>query len=266
MKDRLTGWAQDAADIAMAMIPRRTPDAEAVKRCRIVAHRGAHDYNRAAKENTLEAFELARAAGVWGVETDIRWTADLTPVICHDPDTARVFGKDARLCDVSFEELRAAVPAVPSVAEAIARFGGRLHLMLELKAERFPDIGRQKAILAEHLAGLAPGADYHMMALDPDLFETFDIQPRQCCLPVAMTNMAAISRRTLGRPYGGVTGHYLLLTDAIKRRHEAAGQKVGTGFVKSRNCLYREINRGMEWIFSNDAVAIQRMLDSVTAL
>ena len=116
LKDRLTGWAQDAADIAMAMTPRRTPDAETARRCRIVAHRGAHDYNRAAQENTLEAFELARAAGVWGVETDIRWTADLTPVICHDPDTARVFGKDARLCDVSFEELRAAVPAVPSLA------------------------------------------------------------------------------------------------------------------------------------------------------
>ncbi len=265
MKDRLMGLAQDAADIAMAMVPRKVPNAGAVRRCRIVAHRGAHDYNRSAKENTLEAFELARAAGVWGVETDIRWTADLTPVICHDPDTVRVFGKDVRLCDVGFEALRAAVPAVPSLAEVVAEFGGELHLMLELKAERFPDIERQKAILAEQLSGLAPGEDYHMMALDPDLFETFDIRPRQCCLPVSMMNMAAISRRTLNEPYGGITGHYLLLTGAIKSRHEAIGQKVGTGFVKSRNCLYREMNRGMEWIFSNDAVAMQRIVDALKA-
>ena len=43
-------------------------------------------------------------------------------------------------------------------------------------------------------------------------------------------------------------------------------EAVATGFVKSRNCLYREMNRGMAWIFSNDAVAMQRLLDGLTAL
>jgi hypothetical protein len=32
---------------------------------------------------------------------------------------------------------------------------------------------------------------------------------------------------------------------------------VGTGFADSRRCLYREVNRGVDWIFSNRAADMQ---------
>ena len=32
-------------------------------------------------------------------------------------------------------------------------------------------------------------------------------------------------------------------------------------FPSSRNTLFRELNRGIEWIFSNDAVALQHIRD-----
>lgn len=209
----------------------------------------------------MSAFHTARDAGVWGFETDIRWTADLVPVIIHDPDAVRVFGNPSVVANMTFKELRREVPEVPALAELVETFGRKNHLMLELKDEMFPDIEQQKRILGDHLSGLAPQEDYHILALDPSLFETFDIQPRRCCLPVAMANTAAMSKRTLSSGYGGLTGHYLLLSADIQRKHEAAGQKIGTGFVRSRNCLYREINRGAEWIFSNDAVLLQNMID-----
>jgi glycerophosphoryl diester phosphodiesterase len=266
LKDLYNRVALAVVDFWMAAVPRRRPDPAAAARCRIVSHRGQHDGNRTARENTFEAFEAARAAGVWGIETDIRWTADLVPVLSHDPGTARVFGKPVTIAGVTFAELRAAVPELPSLAELVAEFGGNTHLMLELKAAPFPGTAKRQAeILRAHLAALRPGRDYHVLALDPALFEAFDIVPRSCCLSVAQDNMAEIAGKTLAAPYGGLTGHFLLLNDAIKRRHEQAGQKVGTGFVASRNCLYREIGRDVEWIFSDDAVALQKIVDELVA-
>ena len=43
-------------------------------------------------------------------------------------------------------------------------------------------------------------------------------------------------------------------------RHRAAGQEVGTGMIASKRCLFREINRGVKWIFSNSAVELQAVL------
>ena len=38
------------------------------------------------------------------------------------------------------------------------------------------------------------------------------------------------------------------------------GQKIGVGYPKSKNNLFREINRGVEWIFCNDAVRLSGIL------
>ena len=246
-------------DTATALVPHPPPDREALRRCKLVSHRGEHD-NRSVLENTLPAFAAARDAGVWGVECDIRWTADLTPVVVHDPDARRVFGDSAVIRKLPFAELRARLPHIPSLAELLDEFGGNTHLMLEIKGEHYPDPGRQQAIMADHLRHLEPERDYHFLALDPDLFRHVDFAPATACLPVAEFNVSALSRCSLDRAYGGLTGHYLLLNDRVKRRHHVTGQRIGTGHIGSKNALFREINRGVEWIFSNNAVAMQRLL------
>ncbi len=247
-------------DWLMAVIPRAVPDKIVLQKCKIISHRGEHD-NTEIMENTLRAYDFARANGVWGIEVDIRWTADLVPVICHDPDGERVFGNAISVNRVSFAELRAALPLIPSLAELIVEFGGNTHLMLELKAEPFPQLEKQKQLLQQHLSALTPGEDYHLLALDPVLFELVDFLPRRFCLPVAETNSRALSQAGLDGGYGGLTGHYLLLNNRLKQRHEQAGQRIGTGFINSRNCLFRELSRGVEWIFSDDAVKLQKILD-----
>jgi len=246
-------------DAWMAVFPRRHPSSVALAKGKIVSHRGEHD-NRVIRENTMPAFERAQAAGVWGIEADIRWTADMVPVIHHDADTNRVFGKNISIARMRFEELRQALPEIPTLEELVKKFGGDTHLMLELKAEPFPQLALQKRILREHLASLRAVEDYHMLALDLTLFEDFDIQPRKCCLGVAEINFAALSQITLKAGYGGLTGHFLLLNDRLKQQHQQSGQVIGTGFVRSRNCMKREINRGVEWVFTNDAVKLQNIL------
>jgi glycerophosphoryl diester phosphodiesterase len=260
MRDFLQNAAMKAVDQVVAGIPQPVPDQVALRRCKIISHRGEHD-NMSVIENTLPAFDNARVNGVWAIECDVRWTADLVPVICHDPCGQRLFGNPARVSELTFVNLRAKMPLIPSLAELLGKFGGNTHLMLEIKAEHYPRPQRQKAILQEQLSTLSPGLDYHFLALDPELFARVDFVPRKACVPVAQFNTARLSRAALETGCGGLTGHFLLLTDKLKQRHELAGQRVGTGFISSKNCLFRELNRGIEWIFSNDAVRIQKIRD-----
>ena len=256
----LQNVAMAIADLIMAAIPRPTPTPDALRDCRIISHRGEFD-NTSVMENTLEAFHVARHHGVWGIECDIRWTADMVPVICHDADGSRVFGDPVIIANVSFNELRERVPLIPSLAELVAEFGGNTHLMLEIKAAPNSQIPQQRDILKETLTGLQPEADFHFLALDPALFEIATFVPLKCCLPVAEINISKLSAAALEQKLGGITGHFLLLTESMKQTHERTGQKVGTGFISSRNCLFRELNRGVRWIFSNDAVRIQKIRD-----
>jgi len=260
MREWLQKAAMKATDWLMAGIPRAVPNQLALRNCKIISHRGEHD-NISIIENTLPAFEKARANGLWGIECDIRWTADLVPVISHDPCGKRLFGNPTPLAAMSLAEVRAQLPQIPSLAELVAEFGGNIHLMLELKAERIVQPARQKRILQEQLSTLVAGHDYHFLALDPELFEQVDFVPRKCCLPVSELNASRMSRASLELKFGGLTGHYLLLTNGLKQRHSLAGQRIGTGFISSKNCLFRELNRGIEWIFSNDAVKIQKIRD-----
>lgn len=252
--------AMTVVDSMMAVIPRKVPERAALERCKIISHRGEHD-NKRIMENTLQAFEQARVAGVWGIECDIRWTSDLVPVICHDPSPARVFGEASTIMSLTFDQLHSRVADVPRLEDVIRLFGGHTHLMLEIKAEPWPEPARQCEILRSLLAPLEPVKYYHILALDPTVFDPLSWLPSECFFPVAETNVKAVSEKAIAHSYGGLGGHYLLLTNALKKQHDMHKQRLGTGFPASRNCLFRELNRDIEWIFSNNAVALQGIRD-----
>jgi len=245
-----------AFDLFFAKWPQPCPGKERLRQCKIVSHRGEHD-NRQVMENTMEAFDRVKAAGVWGVEFDIRWTRDFHPVVFHDPDTMRMFGVNRKIRDMTLAELQSAFPRIPSLADVIGRFGQALHLMVEVKAETYPDPARQNRVLEKLFSGLTPGADFHLLSLAPEMFRLIDFVPASIFLPIAERNIRQLSRLALRENYGGLTGHYLFLTGRLLRRSRRRGQQVGTGFVASQNCLYREINRGVEWVFSDRAAALQ---------
>ncbi len=67
------------------------------------AHRGLA---LEAPENTMLAFAKAIAAGAIYVETDVHASADGIAVIAHDPDLKRVAGRDVRIDQLTFAELR----------------------------------------------------------------------------------------------------------------------------------------------------------------
>ncbi len=85
----------------------------------VLAHRGA---NRQAPENTVAAFARARALGADGVELDVRRSADGVLVVHHDV-IAEPLGP---LVEQPFAAIRAAQPAIPTLAEALEACAGML--------------------------------------------------------------------------------------------------------------------------------------------
>jgi glycerophosphoryl diester phosphodiesterase len=83
-----------------------------------IAHRGASAY---AQENSLVAFHKAADMLADMVEIDIRITADQIPIVTHDSNLKRLFGKDITVAELTFQELRAATPPdlepIPSFEE-----------------------------------------------------------------------------------------------------------------------------------------------------
>ncbi len=88
----------------------------------VIAHRGA---SAAARENTIEAFELAIEMGAQGVELDVRRTADGLLVVHHDAHL-----DDGRgIADLAAVELPDHVPTLEAALDAC----GNLVVNVEIK-------------------------------------------------------------------------------------------------------------------------------------
>lgn len=69
-----------------------------------VAHRGYSEYN---PDNTPLAFTAATKVGFWGIETDVRKTADGVYVCVHDPDVKYEDGASLLVSENDYATLRA---------------------------------------------------------------------------------------------------------------------------------------------------------------
>ena len=242
--------------------PQAVPDKDRLQHCKIISHRGEYD-NRNIFENTMNAFDRAKEQGVWGIEFDLRWTKDLNPVAIHDADLRRVFGLDFSIRQLTLAELKSRCPLVPSLAEMIQRYGKEIHLMIEIKAEHYPDPVGQNRILSEHLFSLEPEKDYHLLTMRPEMFSKIECVPRSALLPVARFNFSRLSKMAIAQNYSGLAGHYVLLTRSRLKKHKELKQKLATGYVNSKNCLFRELNRNVEWMFSDNAVELQKIVNQL---
>ena len=235
-----------------AAIPRGKPYPEKINNAHLIAHRGAHNNEKGLFENTREAFRLAKKAGCWGIELDVHSTADKVLVVNHDPTLKRLWGHDVAIAHLTFSGLRSLIPQIPSLAEVVAEFGKQMHLFIELKTH-LPE----EDILVQNLQSLEPCKDYHLLSLDPGIFSSLFQFPPQALLLVAVhNNVKTFCDLSIKNNYGGVMGNYLLLTNNRLQQLNTAQQSSGVGFVNSKNSLYRELNRGVKWLFTDQALAI----------
>ena len=257
-KALLERWLLKRADQWVARRRARRVSARRLAAARIVAHRGVYD-NRLVFENTMAAFEMFQEAGGWGIEFDVRWTRDGVPVVSHDPDGRRLFGVPRLIAAMDLAALQHLLPQIPTLAAVIERFGGQLHLMVEIKSEPHFDLRHQRKTLQHHFESLTPGRDYHLLSLDPNMLQRLRFSPAYTCIPIAQMNFRKVFRAVQANAWGGIAGHYALIGRSPIEMMHSNDCQVGTGYINSPNCLYREVARGVDWLFSDQALALQKI-------
>lgn len=239
-----------------AGIPRNKPEPGIKDRIKLVAHRGAHSKRFNVIENTMESFERAKDLGCWGLELDVHATKDGVIVVNHDPTLHRLWNQSVAIADLNFEQLRHLEPRIPTLQEVIAQYGKVLHLFIEMKAP----FKAEKALFND-LTALTPCEDYHLLSLEEPLFADLKCFPKTCLLLVPVhNNVRKFCRLSLEKGYAGVLGNYWLLKNAFLDKLLQSNQKVGVGFVNSRNSLYRELQRPVPWIFTDNVDCISACL------
>lgn len=117
---------------------RRKPDTAALKQ-RLYAHRGLHDNNSDAPENSMRAFRKAVEAG-FGIELDVQLSKDGVPVVFHDFTLKRICGGEGKVCDYTWSELQqfslcGSDQKIPRFEDVLKLVDGKVPLIVELKIE-----------------------------------------------------------------------------------------------------------------------------------
>jgi glycerophosphoryl diester phosphodiesterase len=112
---------------------------------RYISHRGFHTGDGERPENSLKAFASAVACG-YGIELDVRLSADRKAVVFHDLNLQRMTGMDKSVSACTAEELgRARLlgsdQKIPLLKEVIDLVRGRVPLLVEIKND-----GKQGAL------------------------------------------------------------------------------------------------------------------------
>lgn len=101
------------------------------------AHRGLH--GDGAAENSLTAFRRAVEAG-YGIELDVRLSRDGELVVFHDDTLDRVVGKEGRVDEFDYAELKemrlsGTDDGIPLFTEVLSLVDGKVPLLVELKED-----------------------------------------------------------------------------------------------------------------------------------
>lgn len=138
----------------------------------IWAHRGASKF---APENTMAAFSAAVELGADGLELDIHLSRDGIPVVIHDESLERTTDGQGLVADASLKQLQQLDAGgwfspefmrapLPTLAEVLSAFTGKLSLNLELK--EFSTGVEVLSLLRQH-----PDAEIIISSFDYDLLK-----------------------------------------------------------------------------------------------
>ena len=112
------------------------------------AHRGLHDNDKEAPENTMAAFQNAVEQG-YGIELDVQLTKDEQVVVCHDYHLRRICGVDREVDSLTYEELQQytiynSEERIPLFKEVLKLVDGQVPLIVELKVKNIHSTIAQK--------------------------------------------------------------------------------------------------------------------------
>lgn len=68
-----------------------------------IAHRGEPE---SFPENSIAGYEAVLQAGALWIETDVQITADIVPVLCHDPSLLKITGHDLNITETAYADMQ----------------------------------------------------------------------------------------------------------------------------------------------------------------
>ena len=139
-----------------------------------VAHRGLFDNAKGIPENSLPAFELAVKNG-FGIEMDVQASKDGVLVVFHDDTLKRMTGAEGKLCDYTFEELRAlrlldTDCQIPTFEEFLKTANG-VNLVVEIKTHA--NVGEVEQKVYDALKGYT--GNYCIESFNPFIVRWFKV-------------------------------------------------------------------------------------------
>lgn len=133
----------------------------------LYAHRGLHDNDSDAPENSMAAFRKAVEGG-YGIEFDVQLSKDRVPVVFHDFTLERMCGINGKVCDYTYEELSHftlcdSKEQIPCLEEVLGLIDGQVPLIIEYKIEWMDG---QVCRVADEILQNYPG-DYCIESFNP---------------------------------------------------------------------------------------------------
>lgn len=175
------------------------------------AHRGLHDNESDAPENSLPAFRKAVEKG-YGIELDVQMTADGQVVVTHDFHLRRICGADVQVNELTFGELQQypilkSQERIPLFSEVLRLVDGKIPLIVELKCRNGSDpIAREADKILQQYRGV-----YCIESFDPRAL----IWYRKHRPEVIRGQLSGNLNREDSTAKGGMKVAYLLLTHLL---------------------------------------------------
>jgi glycerophosphoryl diester phosphodiesterase len=234
---------------------------------RIWAHRGdsAHEV-----ENTMAAFELARAVGATGIELDVRFDGDGTVVVFHDHTLERLAGRPGRMEDLATDEREAlrlgGKHAVPTLAEVLEHLG-ELEVDVEIKAIRPARMGALAEATAKVIRESGRAEQVLVSSFDPLALLSFHRHLPEVALAYLFHEEQPLPLRKgwVGRWMGASVFHpeHTLVTEETVRAWHTAGVAINPWTVDDATELRRLAALGVDGVFTNDpAHALEVLRDA----
>jgi glycerophosphoryl diester phosphodiesterase len=234
-------------------------------RPRVWAHRGDSAH---APENTLRAFDQAKAKGADGIELDVRLDRDGNVVVFHDDALERLCGRPGRMDELAAAErgaLRVGGEPVPLLAEVLHAIDlevnveiksnrvGRMGELVERTAKVIRDAGRTDRIL---ISSFDPFVLLQIHRHLPDVATAYIFHDEQA-LPLRRGWVGRASGASLFHPQ-----HTLCTEDRVRAWH-TAGLPINAWTVDDEAELARLARLGIDGVFSNDVAHAVAVLAAV---
>lgn len=235
-------------------------------RPRVWAHRGD---SANAPENTMLAFDQARAAGADGLELDVRFDADHNVVVFHDSALERLTGRPGRMEALSAAEraqLRVGGEPVPLLAEVLHAFD--MEIDVEIKANRPGRMGALARATARVIADAGRVDRIMVSSFDPFTLLQFHRHLPDVALAHIFADDQALPLRKgwAGHAIGASLVHpqNTLCTEASVKAWRRSGMAVNVWTVDQPSELVRLARLGVDGVFSNDPANALKVFAEMT--